>query len=238
MARYLPLLLAALLSGSAVQAQEPPREVEVKGMKNPQLRSYRAVFAGLEAFEKHHALAPKAEQVRFRLEPTYGNQGASADGITMHIVGKGEPIVAPRDADGLFTIPRDDAARRENADLILNRKKDLFKGQVVVLTPGLAPTVRRLGDLRLECKVTVAIVKEEIPFYLNAFVNGVFRSSDWCSTGEFEWDASNAQRLSGATLVSGERRLPMKVSGARFTVPVGDRSWPDDALVELELARE
>lgn len=238
MARHLALLLAGVLAGSAAQAQEPERVVEVKGMKNPQLRSYRAVAAGLDAFDKHHALAPKADQLRFRLAPSYRNKGASVDGITMHIVGKGEPIAVPLDTNGLYTIPRSEAARKDNADLILNRKKDLFQGHAVVRTPGLAPNVRRLGDLRLECQATVAIVKEEIPFYLNAFLNGVLVSSDWCNTNDFEWEARDAQRLAGATLVWGERRLAIKVNDARFTVPVADRSWPDDALIELDYTLE
>jgi hypothetical protein len=233
-ARHL-ILLAGLLAG-AVQAQEPPRVVEVKGMKDPQMRSYRAIAAGLDAFDKHHGLAPGADQLRFRLTPTDRNQGASVDGITMHIVGKGDAIAVPIDADGAYTIPRIEAARDDNADLILNRKRDLFKGSVQVRTPGLAPNVRRLGDLRLECQAMVAIVKEEIPFYLNAFINGVFLTADWCNTEGFEWDASTAQRLSGATLVSGQRRMAIKVKDARFTTIVADRSWPDDALVELEFA--
>lgn len=236
MARTIALLLAGLLAGSAVQAQEPPREVEVKGIKNPQLRSYRAVAAGLDAFDKHHALAPMVDQLRVRLAPSYKNKGASVDGITMHIVGKGEPIAVPQDANGLYMIPRDEAARKENADLILNRKKDLFQGHVVLRTPGLAANVRRLGDLRLECKVSVAIVKEEIPFYWNGFLNGVFRSSDWCATNDFVWDASSTGRLAGAILVWGERRQAIKFDDARFSTPVGDRSWPDDALVELAFA--
>lgn len=233
MARHATLLLAGLLAGSAVLAQEPPRSVEVKGMKNPQMRSYRAIVAGLDAFDKHHALAPAADRLRFRLEPAAANKDASVDGITMHIVGDGDPIAVPVDAAGLYAIPRDEAARRDNADLILNRKKDLFEGRVVVRSPGLAPHVRRMGDVRLECQATVAIVKEEIPFLLNTFLNGVFRTTNWCATDEFEMEVSATGALSAATLVWGERRKALKVHGSHAEMPVGDRSWPDDALVEL-----
>jgi hypothetical protein len=233
-ARHLSLLLAALLAGSAAQAQEPPRSVEVKGMKNPQMRSYRAIVAGLDAFTKHHALAPAVDQLRFQLEPTQANKDPAVDGITMHIVGKGEPIAVPVDAAGLYTIPRDETARRDNADLILNRKKDLFEGRVVVRSPGLASNVRRVGDLRLECQATVAIVKEEIPFLVNTFINGVFGSTNWCATDGFEWDMRAGAPLSAATLVAGERRKALKVHGSHADMPVGDRSWPDDALVELD----
>lgn len=234
MTRHLPLLLAALLAGSAAQAQEPPRAVEVKGMKNPQMRSYRAIVAGLDAFDKHHALAPAVDQLRFRLEPSAANKDAPVDGITMHIVGKGDPIAVPVDAGGLYAIPRDETARRDNADLILNRKKDLFEGRVVVRSPGLASNVRRVGDLRLECHATVAIIKEEIPFLVNTFINGVFGTTNWCGNSGFEWDMRADAPISAATLVSGEQRKALKVHGSHVDIPVGDRSWPDDALVELD----
>ncbi|HEX9172393.1 MAG TPA: hypothetical protein VF861_07015, partial [Telluria sp.] len=39
--------------------------------------------------------------------------------------------------------------------------------------------------------------------------------------------------LASATMVQGDRRLALKTSKRDFTVPVGDASWDDDALIEL-----
>lgn len=238
MARHVCLLLSGMLVCSTALAQEVPSAVEVKGMKNPEMRSYRAVAAGLDAFDKHHALAPQVDQLRFRLAPTARNRGASVEGISMHIVGKGDPIEVPIGADGLYTIPRDEAARKDNADLILNRKKDLFEGRVEVRTPGLAPNVRRLGDIRLECLTTVAIIKEELPFLAVATINSLLLTRQWCSKPDFHWGVTTARRVNGAALVLGERRTAIEAYDHHLGVPTGDSNWPDDALIEIDFTQE
>jgi hypothetical protein len=238
MARPCSLLLAGILISTTALAQEPPNSVEVKGMKNPEMRSYRAVAAGLDAFDKHHALAPQVDQLRFRLAPTARNRGASVEGISMHIVGKGDPIEVPIGADGLYTIARDEAARKDNADLILNRKKDLFEGRVEVRTPGLAPNVRRLGDIRLECLTTVAIIKEELPFLAVAAINSLLLTRDWCNKPDFHWGVTTARRVNGAALVLGERRKAIEAYDHHLGGPTGERSWPDDALIEIDYAND
>jgi hypothetical protein len=42
--------------------------------------------------------------------------------------------------------------------------------------------------------------------------------------------------LLSAMLVSGERSLKLETRKASFMVPLGDRSWSDEALVQLEFA--
>ena len=203
------MLAGGAFSGAA-QAQESPAVVEIKGMKDPQMRSYRAVAAGLDAFDKHHALAPKVGQLWFRIAPAPANKGASIEGITMRIVGEGEAIPVPIGADGLFVVPRNQAAHEDDADLVMNRKTGLFRTQVQVRTPGLKSNLRRLGDLRLECQATIAIVKKEAPFYIVALGNTVFLSTDWCNKEGLNWGIGTAARLDKATLVHGERRTALK----------------------------
>jgi hypothetical protein len=50
------------------------------------------------------------------------------------------------------------------------------------------------------------------------------------------WPA--AQPLASATLVEGERRLPLALrkDGAGFTAPLSDQTWSNEALVLLENA--
>jgi hypothetical protein len=227
--------LAALAAGSG-WAQEPPRSVEVKGLKDPDMRSYRSVAAGLDAFDKHHAMAPGVDQLRFRLVAATGAKALPMSAATLHIVGSNSATAVPIGADGVFTVPRDATARADNADLLLNHKKGVFKTRLEVRTPGLPANVRRLGDLRLECQATVAMIKEDMPWHLNLFLNGVFQTRNWCGTQDFIWEADTPGTLSGATLVSGARREQVKISDRKFMIPIGDTAWPDDALIELEFA--
>ena len=81
-------MAALAFTGAGVMAQEPPRKVEVKGMRDPQMQAYRSVWAGLDAFDKYRHLAPLAPALQFHLRPRWDNPGASIKGITLDIVGK------------------------------------------------------------------------------------------------------------------------------------------------------
>jgi len=122
---------------------------------------------------------------------------------------------------------------------VLGAKRRAVRVWPHVRTPGLAPNQRRLGDLRLECRVLVAVGKEEAPFYIVALGNAVMLTSDWCSflkDKERSWPASAEHTLAAATLHEGERRLALRVQGKRFMVPLSDASWSNEALVDLAFA--
>lgn len=224
-------MVALALASPGAMALEAPRHVEVKGMKDPQMRSYRSVWAGLDAFDKHRALAPQADPVRFRIKPYPANKNGALEGITLHIVGKGNAIPVPI-VDGQFMVERNQAAFDDKADLMFNHKRHLFKTFAEVRTPGVPSNARRLGDLRLECQVNVAIVKKEAPFYIVAAANTLFATSDWCKKLGIQMSLPTEQ-LSKVTMVHGERRKNVALAELS-TGALIDLSWPDDTLVELE----
>lgn len=240
--RQSAIFLAAVLAGAvlpgAVNAQEAPKTVEIKGIKDPELRRYRSVSAGLDVFDQHRGRAPQVDAMRFRLVPRRANADATTDGITLHIVGKGDPIAVPITPEGGFTIARNEAAFRDNADLMFNRKRDLFRSVADVRTPGLPDNVRRLGDLRLECRVNIAIIKTEAPLVVRAAVTSLLVTSDWCSKMGIFLSLPPAKQLTKATLVHGERNkdIPLHLLEAGFESPLTDPAWPDDALLELAYA--
>jgi hypothetical protein len=228
------LAMAALaFSGAGALAQEPPRLVEVKGVRDPQMQAYRSAWAGLDAFDKYRHLAPQAGPLQFRVRPRADNKNGAIKGITLAIVGKGDALPVAIAADGLFRIERNQAAYDDKADLIFNHKRQLFTAYAEVHTPGLPANVRRLGDLRLECQINVAIVKTEIPFYFHAMANGVFGGGDWCKKlGVYR--SIPLQDVSRATLVHGERRKDFPLLDMRDSIKIAELEWPDDALLELE----
>jgi len=251
----LGLALFCGASGAAGQDDEV-QQIPVQGVKNPEMKSYRAVWAGLEMFDKEHGLAPAVPELRFRILTknskvkctgicaTSNNQlpDPSDQGLALRIASDDEAINVPVAPDGLFTVPRSEAAYDANADLLLNRKKGTYKIMPEVRTPGLPDNVRRLGDLRLECKVQVAIIKEEIPLWVVALANSILLTRDWCSykTGEghIKWSYSTFAPVQSAMLVHGDRSQKLETGKRSFTIEIDDRSWPDDALVQLEYAAE
>lgn len=235
--RMAAMALCAFLSAQAL-AQEPPKEVVVKGLKDPELRSFRSVTVGLDTFDEFHGMAPAVGALRFRLKPQESTQDKSFDTITLKIVGDSDPIPVPVEADGGFTIVRNQKAYDENAELVFNRKRRQFSSIADIRTPGVPENARRLGDLRLECKVNVAIIKTEIPFLVKATVNTFLLTTDWCKKLAIYASVPPEKTVSKTTLVYGERRRELTRDQWHngYESPLLDPAWPDDALVEFELA--
>jgi hypothetical protein len=255
--RFASLLLPGLLTMSAVPAlaAEPDKDKEVdergtvhiNAMKNPELKSYRAIVAGLDRFDELHALAPQVPQLRFQVEARgKGGKPAAVEPLAARIAADDFSIPLTLDQDARFSVPRSQAAYDAKAELILNRKKYQARAEPYVRTPGLADDRYRMGDVRLDCQVKVAIGKEEIPFWANALVNSILLTTDWCSWfkgetpkgGDRSWSAKAGAALSAATLREGERSMALKVDGKSFRLPIGDTSWSNDAMVELVFAQD
>jgi hypothetical protein len=227
------LLLACALP--LAHADEPVQSVHVTGIADPEMRSYRSVAAGLDAFDAHRALAPNAT-LRFRMRHADGSPATADDGLQLRLASDDGSFqeTVPIDAAGLLTVQRNEAAYDADATFILNRKNGKYTGHPEVRTAGLSDNVRRMGDLRLECRVTIAIVKEQIPFLAKAALNTVMLTSDWCAKKAFNYGAMAPRPGARATLRAGDRSRTLEVHGWNALVPIGDTSWPDDALVQFD----
>jgi hypothetical protein len=243
----LALALGAALAVPALAAdmdKEEAAKVHINALKDPELKNYRAIVAGLDKFDQLHALAPAIPQLRFQFE----GKRTLVDGQlpVARIAADDFSIPLTPDQDGRLSIPRSQAAYDAKAELVLNRKKSEARVEAYVRTPGLPDNQYRMGDVRLDCQVKVAIGKEEIPFWANALINSILLTTDWCSWfkgqtpkgGDRNWSHTALARLSAATLRDGERSLALKVDGKRFRLPIGDTSWSNDAIVELEFAKQ
>ena len=244
--RTLPAIAIAVLFASglpaAAQDSKPdsPEEIKINAMRDPEVRKYAAIVAGLDAFDKHHAMAPKVPVLRFRVE---GRDSADKPVLPAARLGgdDGFSLALAVDADGMFTVPRSRAALDANSELVLNQKRARFRVTPVVRSPGMPDHVRRLGDLRLECRVQVAIIKEEIPLWVVLAANTILRTRDWCGftfEGKSGFTFKHPHTLRGAVLVDGNRSALLETEGKGFRVPIGDTRWSDDTLVELELEPE
>jgi hypothetical protein len=244
------LLGLALVLGAATAAADEVKEVptvHVDGVRDPMLRSYRAVSAGLDEFEEYRQrLAPGAPELRFRARRG-GSHPAAPEGLVLRIASDDASVPVPIGAGGLFAVPRLEAAYASDADLVFNQKRSTFRIDPEIRTSGLPQNVRRLGDLRLECKVTVAIGKKEMKFWQVAMVDTLLVTTDWCAKfgqtdsahmKDIGFPFRSLALLAGATLRDGDRAVTLKVDKTTFQVPIGDTSWSNDALIELQYAGE
>ena len=238
----LAFAIAILVAGPA-HAQPVPAEqepVHVSGMRNPELKRYRVMSAGLDAFDDNHDLAPNAKELRFKLRPRASAGPDAMDNLTLRIVGDTISIPVPIDPDGTFVLPRSAQAYNEDADLQLNKKKGGYRWHPDIRSPFVPVNMRRLGDLRLECQVKVAVAKKEMGFWTKALINSFLLSTDWCNVPKLQLHTTVDRKLASATLLYGEQRIRLHLSGDSegYVPPLSDRTYPDNTLIELKYADE
>jgi hypothetical protein len=250
------------LAFTAALAQVPAKSelgaVTVTGLANPVEKSYRRMVEGMDLFERMHALAPDA-QLRFKLLPR--KRGTNMDDIQLEVVGNSFTYRVPIAPDRTFTLARDAKAWAEDAMVSPNRRKLSMTWRTEIRTPGLPANTRRLGDLRLECLVgieagLVSNTSSTVMQRLSRLLTDPFR---YCGQKNAQYLFFADRPIFGVTLVAGNRRevlaidqlyasasddpgLPQDLPfcdcevllDRTYFLPLGDKSWPDDTLVEFE----
>ncbi|WP_394777566.1 hypothetical protein [Undibacterium sp.] len=256
------VLSISLMACGTACAQQPapvgkPPSVTVSGLRNPVDKSYRKMLKGMDLFEKMHAMAPAAT-LRYKLLPRQPD--TDMQGITLKIVGDTMSIPVAVAPDNTFTLERNSKAIAEDAAVMPNRRADSMTWRTEIRTPGLPSDTRRLGDLRLECQVGMeaGLVSNDSPL-IGALVNLIQGALDYCNAADPQYLFFSDRPLFGVTMKSGERtvvlsvdqlyagisRIPMSASELKYCdcqvlldrtyfLPLGDKSWPDDTLVQLE----
>jgi hypothetical protein len=252
----LPALCAlAIVSGQALaQASPPVQSVTVAATRDPVDKSYRKMIKGMDRFEREHALAPAAT-LRFRLLPRLST--ARMTGITLRVAGDTVTLPVPVADDNSFVLPRSDQALREDAAVLANRKTNSMTWRVSVRTPGLPDGVRRLGDLRLECKVGMdaGLISNSAPIF--GWLSNMLADTDKvCSSPDGNYLFFAERPIYGVTLRAGDRSLALPFGmlyaagdqtaetlpfcdcqvllDRSYYAPIWDAAWPDDTLVEFD----
>jgi len=254
-------LAAAAPRENADVAPDPTQAVYVNAMRDPVNKSYRKMLNGMALFEKFHLMAPDAT-LRYKLLPR--QHDTRMDGIVLEVVAETITIPVPVSPDRTFTLELDPIAVEENAAVMPNRKASSLTWRTDIRTPGLPPNTRRLGDLRLECKVGIeaGLVSNTLPVF-RIIANLIGGMVDFCSGSDTPYLFFADQPLFGVTMVAGNRReilsvdnLYAGVSHGRtstadlaycdcqvlidrtYFLPLGDASWPDDTLIEFEFMEQ
>lgn len=261
-------LLASAATAVVAAAESPGQTgndtvlptVTVGAMRDPVDKSYRRMIRGMDVFERRHALAPQAA-LRYKLLPR--QRDTNMNGITVSVLSDTVSIPVHVAANHTFTLERDQKALDENASVIPNRRAGSMTWRTDVRTPGLPPGTRRLGDLRLECLVGMeaGLISDESPVF-GALAN-LIQGGDFCNRSQVRYLFFTERPLFKVTLVSGDRREVLSIDqmyaglsngtskvselgycdcqvllDRTYFLPLGDRRWPDDTLIEFEYMDE
>lgn len=244
--------LAVLAGHQAAHAQ--PATVKVQSTRDPVDKSYRKMIKGMERFARERALAPAAP-LRFQLLPRLPT--VDMRGITLRIAGDTVSVPVEVAPDNSFVLPRNEAALREDAAVVANRKTTSMTWRAQIITPGLPAGTRRLGDMRLECLVGVeaGLVSNSSPLF-GWISNALTTPEQVCNSPNGNYLFFAERPVFSVRLRAGERveTLPFSMLYAggeqskadlqfcdcqvmldrTFYAPIWDKSWPDDTLVEFE----
>jgi hypothetical protein len=249
--------VAALLLLVAMHGAIATETIVIKGLRNPVDKSYRKMVQGMELFQELHARAPQAA-LRYKVLPR--KRDSDIHGVALYVLGNTVKQPVALAADDTFTLGRDAKALAEDAVVSANRPADTMTWRAEIRTPGLPANTRRLGDLRLECQVGMrAGLVSQYPSVLDRFFGAVQRPADYCNQREVRYLYFAEQPLFAVVLHHGERRQVLPAArlyagvlkgetpqaerrycdcqallDRAYTLPLGDKSWPDDTLVELE----
>ena len=252
---------AAMCAGATAQDKNGPTlapvTISAKANRDPVEKSYRKMIRGMDLFEREHSLAPAAS-LRFKLLPR--RRETDMNTIDMEVIGSTIDFPVTIAADHTFTIPRDQKALDENAQVIPNRKAQSMTWRTEIRTPGLPPNTRRLGDLRLECRVGMeAGLVSRSRSIAGLLVGAALDTPAYCDRKAPLYLFFSDKPLFSVALVAGTRREILSIDklyaaasddpklsadlpdcdcevlvDRTYFLPLGDRSWPDDTLVEFE----
>ncbi|UGQ46929.1 outer membrane protein assembly factor BamE [Massilia endophytica] len=244
--------LCLFLAVGAAHAQV--QSVTVTTTRDPVDKSYRKMLKGMDRFESERSHAPGAT-LRFRLLPRL--PGVRMEGIEMKVVGDTVTLPVPVAPDNSFTLERNAQAQREDAALVANRRTDSMTWRADVRSPGVPAGMRRLGDLRTECRVGIEAGLVSNNAHLFRWLSDLFTNPDAvCRDPQGNYLFFAERPLFAVRLHAGERHatLPFRYQYAGGTLPradlpfcdcqvlldrtyhapIWDAGWPDDTLLEFE----
>jgi len=246
---------ALLASALALPASAPLPDVQLgrvdvqgESAVAREKKTLAQLFKAEALFERHRALAPAAA-LTFKVYARTQAETTQRLELGLMTPGGRQPVVL--DEQDRFVVDPAWRTLPERTEL----RSRLADGRVTwrpdIRTPAVAEGERRLGDLRLQCRVGFGsgVARGAVGF-------GWLRSLVIDDCEDRNWSPSNfADRpVFAVTLVHGERRLTLSArllhglrdGGAKdydwgyslrermFRLPIGDPSWPDDARVVFE----
>lgn len=216
---HVPAHAAPLSSEEAVD-----KEITVIGLVDKHQLNAKTLRSIQAAYAKNRHFAPQAP-LRFRVE-----DASNADVVLRLWLSEGDDIVdLPVSADG--TVDFSNMVITKETKLNSNHAKGLLRLRPEIFSPSTTNQARRLGDLRLECRIMWAIGRDEVPIAIRLAFSW---AGELCSSKRIPvyFDAPFA--LSRVTVEhEGITKLVPFNRANAYGPPIYDKKVPDAAVVRL-----
>lgn len=199
-------------------------EIVVTGFRNSYKLTGKQLAEALSVFnKKREGLAPEA-RLLFQVKSLKQYDISS---LTLSLRSGDKIIPLYLDNNSRFVLPH---LEGRNWELVSNGKAGGLSVSPLIISPGTQDSDRLLGDLRLQCEVSWALVKPET----SIFARTLFSSAGGCQGNKFAYYVSTNRTISSAEVMSGDiRRLIHLWGGNRYQAPVGDKVLPNSARVRI-----
>ena len=255
------VLLAAQCCVANAQVKPPTAlpsvTITTKANRDPVEKSYRKMVRGMDLFDAQRSMSPNGT-LRFKLLPR--KLETDMKSIELEVIGSTVAFAVAVAPDATFTLERNPKAFDENAQVIPNRKAQSMTWRSDIRTPGLPPGTRRLGDLRLECRVGMesGLISNSSNI-IGRLTQVVLNTPAYCDRKAPLYLFFADRPVFSVAMRSGNRREVLSIDklyasasddpglkndlpycdcevliDRTFVLPLGDLSWPDNTLVEFE----
>ncbi len=228
------LLLGSTNFAQAHAAEEPTQtrnelaRVYVSSSVSSIQMTYWKYILAQRAMEKNKNLAPNAKLAFIAYQ-----KGAFENPIKLRLESEEEYYNISINDDKSFSLPDISTKNPKESFLVANRPSKNFAITPHPRTPDLPANSYRMGDLRLQCEVQMAMAAEEIPVILRA---GLFLAGGICRSSKIYYSTLTPIPSRSASIKYAGKFIPIKISidGNSWSPPLSDSSIPNDALIVIE----
>jgi hypothetical protein len=210
----------------AEEVQDEANEIVVVGSNSNFKLSGKSLKAMVDAFTKDAPEFAPASRLLFQVQSV---QSDLRD-VSLSLRMDDELADIILDNNGIFSLPAL-KGKPKNIQLISNRPKTSIQIKPLIYSSTYTPYSRRMGDLRLECRVLWAGYKSNISIFLQAAF-GVAGGCNSSNIGIY----STAPVLLKSVMIDGiiyDRPGTLSRDGLKYRAPIYDKKIGNDALLTL-----
>jgi hypothetical protein len=212
---------------SVTKPESETSDIVVIGSSSNFKLSGKSLKNMVEAFSNgRQEFAPDSRLI-FRVQST---NGTALNDVSLSLQINEEMIDLVVDKDGLFSLPLLNGKPR-NIKLISNRSKTAIQIKPLVYSSTFTPYSRRMGDLRLECRVLWAGYKSSISIFLQAG----FGVAGGCNSSDIGIYFSAPAPLKSIMIdnLNYDRPGTLRLDGLKYRPPIFDKKIGNDAVLTL-----
>lgn len=211
--------------------EESTPQVEILAIKNPDRLPAKSFLNALDVREKYRSLAPDAA-IGFRLTPIPKSEIKLSTLRLRFISANNETPIEINDL-GYFTVDKNVLKNDSDAEFVVSAKSGSTRFRSVVRSQHLQENEKRMGDLRLQCEMNWALLKDDAPLLMRTAFS---LAGGLCHSKKIAVSYVEDKQFVSISIEEGERKIALYRGDStdHYVPPLYDQSWGNDAKLIFE----